>query len=137
MLVCNPSYMERLNKRITRLRIEKGLTRRALAEACHVSHVAVGKWESGDTENIKLANVLSLAETFGITASELLAEPAPKQEKAGPPVRLSAAEQPMFYGTDDEQELLRAYRAADPSTKQLLLAQAKTILEQKTNTRAA
>lgn len=66
---------ETLRERITRLRLEAGLTKRDLARRVGVSDVAVSYWESGESKTITNVHLLKLAETFGITVSELLDDP--------------------------------------------------------------
>jgi transcriptional regulator with XRE-family HTH domain len=126
-LLCNSSYMERLSERIARLRIEKQLSQRAVGGACGVSHVAVGKWESGQTENIKLANLLALARLFGMSASELLQEPSLGVAYTSTPVQVAQQRDEYNVITDDEQLILTAYRMADETGRSLLLAQARTL----------
>lgn len=67
--------MESINQRITRLRTAAGMTPAELARAVGVSKAAVGKWESGDTADIKLANILRLCQIFRLTADELIGGP--------------------------------------------------------------
>ena len=129
--------MERLSERITRLRTERGLSRRAVGEACQVSHVAVGKWENGETENIKLSNLLSLARLFGTTVGDLLQE---RQARTGTALTTkSEVREPDVdgYRDSDESTLIRAFRAADSSARSLLIAQARSILATHTRTRSA
>lgn len=134
-LPCNHSYtMESLAQRITRLRTQRDLSMREVGIACRVSHVAVGKWENGQTENIKLANLLSLARLFGVTVGELLQERPPK---GAPAVVLETREPGSDYRalSDDELLMLEAFRMADPLGKQMLLVQAGAIRD--AHTRAA
>ncbi len=69
--------METLAKRIKKLRTANDLSQAALGKLCKVSRVAVTKWENGDTENLKLANLKRLAAAFNISVAELIdaAEP--------------------------------------------------------------
>jgi transcriptional regulator with XRE-family HTH domain len=43
-----------------------------LAERLNVSRVAVTKWESGQTQNLKLVNLVALCRLFRLPADELL-----------------------------------------------------------------
>ncbi|MDQ7989037.1 MAG: helix-turn-helix domain-containing protein [Candidatus Dactylopiibacterium sp.] len=117
--------METLGQRITRLREALGLSRRALADACKVSHVAVGKWETEDTENIKLANLLRLAKALRVSIGELV-----QGQPSGQALFASSVQEPIqYYGNDaDEQLLLSAYRTADDTGRLLLLTQANALL---------
>lgn len=66
---------ETLRERLTRLRLEAGLTKRDLARRVGVSDVAVLYWESGEVRVIGHGHLLKLAQAFGITVSELLEDP--------------------------------------------------------------
>ncbi|MGM0695134.1 MAG: helix-turn-helix domain-containing protein [Pseudomonadota bacterium] len=66
---------EALRERITRLRLEAGLTKRDLARRVGVSDVAVLYWESGEVRVIGHGHLLRLAQAFEITVSELLDDP--------------------------------------------------------------
>lgn len=44
----------------------------ALARAVGVTRPAVSKWENGDTENLKLSNLIKLCQIFRLTADELI-----------------------------------------------------------------
>ena len=72
----NLSYMttsETIGARIKRLREGKAkLNREQLGTAVGVSRQAVKKWEDGDTQNMKLANVMKLCSIFKISAEELI-----------------------------------------------------------------
>ncbi len=62
---------ERFGALIAKLRKEKGMTQKELAERLFVSDKAVSKWERGlSMPNISL--LLPLAETLGVTVTELL-----------------------------------------------------------------
>lgn len=66
---------ELLSDRIKTLRKSKGISQQALADSIGVSRVAVTKWESGNTKDLKRANLIGLAKVFRITLEELLGEP--------------------------------------------------------------
>ena len=62
---------ERFGAFVTRLRKEKGLTQKELAERIHVSDKAVSKWErAAGLPDITL--LIPLAEALGVTVTELL-----------------------------------------------------------------
>ncbi|MFA5493289.1 MAG: helix-turn-helix transcriptional regulator [Porticoccaceae bacterium] len=84
---CNHAYMESLDKRIQRLRESRGMSQQAVADKVGVSRVAVTKWESGMTANLKLGNLLSLCDLFGVSVEELVrgvgaAKPGVEREAA-------------------------------------------------------
>lgn len=64
--------METLEQRIKRLREERKLSQQQVADKVHVSRVAVTKWESGQTANLKLGNLLGLCELFGVSVEYLI-----------------------------------------------------------------
>lgn len=79
-VLCNAPYMDNLGKKIKDLREKKGLSQAAFGKECgKVSHVSVGKWESGDTKNIRLANLLAMAKFLQIPVSVLIDDPVPLQ----------------------------------------------------------
>lgn len=57
---------------IKALRWAAKLSQHALATECGVSRVAVTKWESGDTKNLKLTNLIALQRIFDISFDCLL-----------------------------------------------------------------
>ena len=63
---------------IKRLREDRGLTQRALAESLGVTDKAVSKWESGASDP-STSNLLALAKLYGVSAEELLREAAGTQ----------------------------------------------------------
>lgn len=71
--VCEPTEMkEKIGAKIRRLRNERGLTQEALAKAVGVSRVAVTKWESGDSKNLKHENLVALSKALGSGINFLL-----------------------------------------------------------------
>ena len=73
---------ERIGRLIRQLRLEKGLTQRALAQALGVTDKAVSKWETGGgLPDISLLS--ALAETLGADIVRLLAGDAGAGEQPG------------------------------------------------------
>lgn len=64
--------LETLAQRITRLRIEKGLSKADLAAKVGLTMTAISKWESGQTQNLKRHSLLRLAAVFGLSSDEIL-----------------------------------------------------------------
>lgn len=60
-----------LGDRIRQLRVQKGLTQTAFAEALHVSFQAVSNWERGISPP-DLENLMNIAACFGVLVDELL-----------------------------------------------------------------
>lgn len=67
-----------LSDRLKEMRLSRQMSQEAVADACKVSRVAVSKWESGDTANIRLGNLMSLCRLYDVTADELITGKAPK-----------------------------------------------------------
>ena len=62
--------------KIKKLRTERKLTQQQVAYALGISRVAVSKWESGDTKDLKRDNLVGLTKLFNVSLEELLdAEP--------------------------------------------------------------
>ena len=61
-----------LGKRIASMRNALKMSQESLAKAIGVSRVAVTKWESGDTQNLKFHNLVSLLRIFRVTFDELV-----------------------------------------------------------------
>lgn len=109
-------HAESLNERIKRLRIARHLSQEDLASRCGVSRVAVSKWESGDTENLRLDNLVALANEMQIGVMELITGVAGHEVREDRPDYLSTYEL-----TDQEQALLNGYRQLEPAVKTSLL----------------
>ena len=60
-----------LGNRIRELRIQRGLTQSAFAEALHVSFQAISNWERGITPP-ELENLINIAAFFGVMIDDLL-----------------------------------------------------------------
>ena len=73
--LCNDGYMESMGKRIKRIREDLKLTQQEVATRVGVSRVAVTKWENGDTDNLKLKNVVAILKLFKIRFNEFMGEP--------------------------------------------------------------
>lgn len=77
-----------IGQKIKKLRTEKGLTQKDLADQLHVTFQTISKWEKDENEP-DLATVRELAKLFGCSLDYLLSEDeeeAPKEEVAVEPV---------------------------------------------------
>lgn len=104
--------MDTLAQRIHRLREARNLSQQQLADRLNISRVAVTKWESGQTENMKIDNLLALSDFFGLSIDELITGKRPETAAS-----LSK----------EEQTLLATWRSAAQSVRQavrLMLAPA-------------
>lgn len=90
-VVCNDDYMETLEQRIKRLREERDLSQQKVADTVGVSRVAVTKWESGETANIKLGNLLKLCDLFCISVEELVRGSQGRQKLTQDPLEKAKA----------------------------------------------
>ena len=71
-----------LSKNIKKLRTEKGMTQKELAEKLHVTPQAVSRWENGEVEP-SVSTIGEMADIFGVTADEIIGgERLAKQEVA-------------------------------------------------------
>lgn len=64
-----------LKTKIRTLRLDAGMNKAELARAVGVTDVSVHYWENGTIKNIGHQSLMKLAQTFGITVSELLDDP--------------------------------------------------------------
>ncbi len=64
--------METIGQRIKKIREAAGVSQQYLAEKVGVSRVAVTKWESGQTSNLKLDNLMKLCNFLGISVEYLI-----------------------------------------------------------------
>ncbi len=115
----NTGYVQK--NRIHSLRKEKSLTQQQVADHCGVSRVAVAKWESGDTENLKPPNLFKLAQLFGVLAEEIAlgTETGPMRPTVG-----QGTPQPPTL-PPDEAALLASYRALPEKERALALLDLK------------
>ncbi|MBP9714651.1 MAG: LexA family transcriptional regulator [Sterolibacterium sp.] len=60
------------SNRIKELRHLKKLSQQQVADYVGISRVAVAKWESGDTTNLKPPNLFKLAQLFSVAAEEIV-----------------------------------------------------------------
>jgi transcriptional regulator with XRE-family HTH domain len=78
-----------LGQKLKKLRTEKGLTQKDLADQLHVTFQTISKWE-GDTNEPDIATLKELAKFFGCSFDYLLNddEVEPKEEKPEPIVEI-------------------------------------------------
>lgn len=86
------------------------MSQQAVADKVGVSRVAVTKWESGMTANLKLSNLLSLCDLFGISVEELVrgvgaAKPSMRDSRQPPD---SASTESAWKSYSDADEATRA-----------------------------
>ena len=92
---------------IRKIRKSRNMTQAELAEICHVRRQTVSSWEVNRTEP-DMGTVELLAEALNCRKSDLIGESAPL---APGKVRLSY----------EDDQLLRAYHAADLVTREIIL----------------
>ena len=80
-----------IGNNIKRLRIENGMTQKALADKLFVSAQAVSRWENNDVEP-SLSTITELSRIFGVSTDEILglttAEVVEPEEPAEPEIRV-------------------------------------------------
>lgn len=99
-----------LGERLAELRVARGTTQAAIAEACGVSRPTVTQWETG-VKRPSRDNVLRLANALAVSLDDLL-----RGTDLAPP----------HAATQDESEALALLRRATPPVRQAVL----TILRQ-------
>lgn len=95
----NNGYMQ--GNRIRELRRLKKLTQQQVADYCGVSRVAVAKWESGDTENLKPPHLFKLARLFGVNPEEIALGTGPMRPTEPVPPALPATISDMLAGLEE------------------------------------
>lgn len=88
-----------LGDKIRKLRTDRKMTMEELADLIGVQRSAVNKYEKGIVVNLKRSTIASLARVFNVPPSYFL------DDDDSPEI------------TDDERDLLTAYRKADPGTQ--------------------
>lgn len=78
---CNASYMsELIHTRLKRLRLNAEMTQQDVADVLGISRVAVSKWESGQTKDLKNENLRGLARLYQVSLEELLTGDGPMRD---------------------------------------------------------
>lgn len=128
---CNHRYMAKtLGEQIKAIREAAGHSHEAAGKLVGISRQAFKKWETGDTENIKLGNLLRFCDKYHINIESLLrgtisASPAIEHYEKTPNITLVVANEP----NPDEREVIEGYRAASPEVKEMFLALARQALQ--------
>lgn len=129
---CNHGDMS-LSDLIKKIRADAGDTPAAAATKAGVSRPAYLKWESGDTENMKIRNLIKYCDAYKISIEKFVRgkiEPASNIGKAAAeptPIYQVHSQQPEQ--TDEERELLAGFRVATPETRDNMMYQARTALK--------
>lgn len=97
--------METIGARILRIRKQQGLSQQQVADHLRVSRVAVSKWETGASQNLKHDNLIGLADLFGMSIAALLqgTDQTDVRANSGP---ASAPELPATGALSEKQRLL-------------------------------
>lgn len=74
--------METKANRIRQLRIDAKLTQQQVATHVGVSRVAVAKWESGNTKDLKPENLFKLADLFKVNERDIVLGSSTPAQKA-------------------------------------------------------
>lgn len=115
------------------MRDRRGLSQGQLARSVGVTRPAVSKWENGETENLKLVNILKLCQFFRISADELLGGEiaaidalATKQLHANEPPASYVSNQ---YGSCIPERLTTAYAKLNAEARKIVDAQMEIAIE--------
>lgn len=101
-------YNQHMETNIRKIRKEKNITQKQLAEKFNLHQTAISEWESGRTyPRIEIA--IQLANYFGVTIDYLLG----REPDSG---LVYVHKDPAL--TDDEKELLNIYRNITPELKE-------------------
>lgn len=117
--VCNDAYMETLGQRIKRYREERKLSQQEVADKVGVSRVAVTKWESEQTANLKLGNLLGICELFDVAIEVMIRGEQKTQKKDVDLGNKIAAEpaQATYAVVERSESAWGAYCSADRETR--------------------
>lgn len=107
--------MEPVGKRIKRLRTERGLSQRQVADAIGIKQPSLGDIETGESKNPAALTLIKLAKLFAIDPEHLLTGKGPHQA-------VNALSQ-------DESELLQLFRALSEAGRAYVLSRARAIRE--------
>ena len=118
--MCNDGYVETIGERIERLRKERSLSQLQVATAAQVSRVAVTKWESGATKNLKLENLLAMCDLFGVSAEELISGTKTALNLSQSRAKYDTTASGMTINTE-ERQILTAYRKKSRAEQLMLL----------------
>ena len=122
--MCNDGYMiERLCDRIRGVRTAAGDTLDQAGKKVGISRQAFAKWETGDTADMKLANLLRFCEAYRVDLLDLLRCVAPSVSacQAAMTAQPLHAEEP----SPDEREIISGYRAASAEMRDMMLSAAR------------
>ena len=129
---CNASRMERINDRIKRLRDQAGMSQGALARVVGVTRPAVSKWENGDTENLKLSNIVKLCQIFRVSADELIGGDLALERPTGTyrhAINESAAAYRVPHPHPIPDHLAKSYADLNAEGRRLVEAQLEVAIE--------
>lgn len=64
--------LQKFRERLVKLRLEKGLSQRALSYLCDVPHTKISKLEKDENTNLNLTTLFELAKGLGVQPKELI-----------------------------------------------------------------
>ena len=86
---------ELIARRIREVREDNGLTQEALGRVVGVTKYAVSRWEKGKVENMRREVLVTLSETYGVSALWLMGLDVPKRKQ-------TEAESELHRAIDDK-----------------------------------
>jgi transcriptional regulator with XRE-family HTH domain len=124
-----------LSDLIKEIRSEAGDTPAAAAAKAGVSRPAYLKWESGDTENMKIRNLVKFCDAYKISVEKFVRGRIERITYGVQPASI-AAETATLYAvtaqaehTNEERDLIAGFRVATPETRDNMMYQARTALK--------
>lgn len=105
--------MDNVGKRIRKLRKDRGLSQKALAEAVGIKQPSLADIESGESKGPAALTLIRMAKLFEVDAEHLLTGKGPKH--------------PAGALTHEESELLLMFRSLSPAGQAYLLERARSM----------
>ena len=135
--MCNDGYMatETLAERIKAIRLAAKDNLSQAGEKVGVSRQAFDKWEKGDTENMKLGNLLRFCDRYRVNVEALIrGEDSDlwKRSAAKPAtviVAYDAAHEATDQMTPEQRTVIKGFDLAGPETKHIMLTIAQGVID--------
>lgn len=135
--VCNDGYMatETLAERIKAIRLAAKDNLSQAGEKVGVSRQAFDKWEKGDTENMKLENLLRFCDRYRVNFEALIRGDEAELWKrsavrpAAVIVAYDAAHEATITMTPEHRTLIKGFDLAGPETKNIMLTIAQGAID--------
>lgn len=135
--LCNDGYMgnETLGERIKAIRVAAKDTLSQAGEKVGVSRQAFDKWEKGDTENMKLGNLLRFCDRYRVNLEALIRGDDSEiwrrstSTPAAVIIAYDAAHEATASMPNEHRTLIKGFDLAGTETKNILLTIAQGVIE--------